>query len=143
MKSPRFTSPRFWGLTFLAWFILLNLLSHGDRFHPPSPFQFNIPHLDKFLHFGYFFGGGGLLGATLFLWKNFSSIQLVIIVTIILSLIGVWDEYHQSFFMNRTGNDFGDWLADTLGALTGVLVFRAVHHRFPFLQRQKIAPPVR
>jgi VanZ family protein len=54
---------------------------------------------------------------------------LALIVTLILSLIGILDEYHQSFFANRTGNDPGDWLADTLGALCGALVFRKLHRR--------------
>ena len=119
--------PRFWALCFLLWFILLNLLSHGNRFHPPVDFVFNIPHFDKVVHFGFFFGGAGLLSAAVFLSKKPSWKQLVIIVTVALSLIGIWDEFHQSFFMNRTGNDPWDWLADTLGALCGVLVFKKLH----------------
>ncbi len=89
----------------------------------------DIPHFDKVVHFGYFFGGGGLLSAALFLAKRPSWRQLTLIVTVVISLIGIWDEFHQSFFENRTGNDFGDWLADTLGALCGALVFRVMHRR--------------
>ena len=112
---------------FVLWFIILNLLSHGDKFHPPGTFAFDIPHLDKVVHFGFFFGGSGLLSAFLFFKKKTSWRQLTLIVTVALSLIGVWDEYHQSFFENRTGNDPGDWFADTLGAFTGTLVFRKFH----------------
>lgn len=122
-------SPRFWAICFALWFIVLNLLSHGDKFHPPGAFAFDIPHLDKIVHFGFFFGGAGLLSAALFFKKKPSWLKLTLIVTISLSLIGIWDEYHQSFFANRTGNDPGDWLADTLGALSGTLVFRLLHHR--------------
>ena len=122
-------SARFWAICFIAWFIVLNLLSHGNRFHPPGTFAFNIPHLDKVVHFGYFFGGGGLLSAALFFKSHPSWLKLTIIVTLSLSLIGVWDEYHQSFFENRTGNDPGDWLADTLGALSGAFVFRLTHRK--------------
>lgn len=125
MKS----SPRFWGGCFVLWFILLNFFSHGDRFSPPGGFMLDIPHFDKVVHFGYFFGGGGLLSAALFLAKRPSWRQLTLIVTVVISLIGIWDEFHQSFFENRTGNDFGDWLADTLGALCGALVFRVMHRR--------------
>ena len=120
-------SPRFWGACFILWFILLNLLSHGDKFHPPTPFVFDIPHFDKVVHFGYFFGGGGLLSATLYFRKKLPWKKLVLTVTIILSFVGIMDEFHQSFFANRTGNDPGDWLADTLGAFCGALVFKKLH----------------
>lgn len=130
-------SPRFWAACFILWFIVLNLLSHGDKFHPPGSFTFfNIPHIDKIVHFGFFFGGGGLLSAALFFAKKPNWGKLTLVVTVTLSLIGVWDEFHQSFFANRTGNDQGDWFADTLGALCGALVFRKMHWR---LLRQR--PP--
>ncbi|MGC6467312.1 MAG: VanZ family protein [Akkermansiaceae bacterium] len=122
-------SPKFWAICFGVWFIILNLLSHGDRFHPPGVFAFNIPHFDKIAHFGYFFGGSGLLSAALYFSFKPSWMRLSIIVTLTLSIIGVWDEYHQSFFINRTGNDPADWLFDTLGALCGTFVFRLLHHK--------------
>lgn len=123
-------SPRFWAACFILWFVVLNFLSHGDRFHPPGGFfNIDIPHIDKIVHFGYFFGGGGLLSATLFFAKRPDWKRLTIMVTLILSIIGVWDEFHQSFFKNRTGNDPGDWLADTLGAFCGALVFRLLHRK--------------
>ncbi len=123
-------SARFWAGCFVLWFIVLNLLSHGDRFHPPgSFFSIDLPHIDKIVHFGYFFGGGGLFSAALFFAKKPGWGRLTLIVTVTLSILGVWDEFHQSFFANRTGNDPGDWLADTLGALCGALVFRKLHRR--------------
>ncbi|MDB4353896.1 VanZ family protein [Akkermansiaceae bacterium] len=121
-----FRSSRFWAFAFLFWFAILSVLSHGDRFQPEVTPPF--PHLDKVAHFGYFFGGAGLLSAALFFKKSpHSWIKLLFIVTLTLSLIGVFDEWHQSFFETRHGNDPGDWLADTLGALTGALVFRKFH----------------
>lgn len=131
IKIPHRTrNARFWAICLLLWFVVLNLLSHGDKFHPPKEFLWglDIPHLDKVVHFGYFFGGGGLFAAALFFKKNRPSWpRLILTVTIVLSIIGVWDEFHQSFFENRTGNDPGDWTADTLGALVGSLVFRRLH----------------
>ncbi len=121
-------SPRVWISCFVVWFVVLNLLSHGDKFHPGN-FAFDIPHFDKVVHFGYFFGGGGLLSAALFFSRSPSWQRLILTVTISLSVIGVWDEFHQSFFENRTGNDAGDWLADTLGAFCGAIVFRKMHPR--------------
>jgi len=122
-------SSRFWGLCFLLWFVLLNLLSHGNKFHPTGTFLFDIPHFDKVVHFGYFFGGGGLLSAAFFFAEKPRWRKLIVYVTITLSLIGIWDEFHQSFFENRTGNDPGDWLADTVGAICGALVFRLIHKK--------------
>ncbi len=122
-------SSRFWSICFVLWFILLNLLSHGDKFHPPGNFVFDIPHFDKIVHFGYFFGGSGLLSAAFFFAAKPRWRKLIVFVTITLSLIGIWDEFHQSFFENRTGNDPGDWLADTLGAVCGALVFRLTHKK--------------
>lgn len=129
MDPPLRRTPRFWAICFTCWFIILNLLSHGDKFHPPSNFTFDILHFDKAAHFGYFFGGGGLLSAALYFRKKLSWAYLILITTITLSLIGIWDEFHQSFFENRDGNDPGDWLADTLGAFAGALVFRKLHRR--------------
>jgi VanZ family protein len=122
-------SPRFWIGGFVVWFIVLNLLSHGDKFHPPGSFAFDIPHFDKLVHFGYFFGGSGLLSAALFFSSPPSWRRLILTVTISLSVIGIWDEFHQSFFENRTGNDPGDWFADTLGAFCGAIVFLKLHPR--------------
>lgn len=120
-------SPKFWISCFAFWFVALNLLSHGNKFHPPGTFSFDIPHFDKIVHFGFFFGGGGLLSAALFFTKKPPWRSLILTVTVSLSLVGIWDEFHQSFFDNRTGNDPGDWLADTLGAFCGGIIFRKFH----------------
>ncbi len=132
--------PTFWKSIFVVWFIALNLLSHGDKFHPSGTFFFffEIPHFDKILHLGYFFGGGGLLAAALHYRSDPSRKRLLLMVTLILSGIGIIDEYHQSFFKNRTGNDPFDWLADTLGAFFGALVFSLSHRRL--LPTQAISP---
>lgn len=121
-------SPKFWAICFGFWFAILNYLSHGNRI-PGNSNWLNIPHFDKIAHFGFFFGGSGLLSAALFYFFGLSWKRLAIIVTVTMSLIGVWDEFHQSFFPSRTGNDVGDWLADTLGALCGTFVFRLLHHK--------------
>ncbi|MGJ8694826.1 MAG: VanZ family protein [Verrucomicrobiaceae bacterium] len=120
----------FWTCCLILWFIVLNLLSHGDKFHPSTNFffGFEFAHIDKVVHFGYFFGGGGLFSAALYFRKDrLPWTKIILVVAVILSIVGIFDEWHQSFFANRTGNDPGDWLADTLGGFFGALVFRAVH----------------
>ncbi len=126
-RLPR--SGKFWTGCFITWFLTLSYLSHGNKVNLPEvPFFFFIP-IDKLLHFGFFFGGGGLLSAALFYGKKLPLMRLLFLVTLILSLVGIYDEYHQSFFLNRSGNDIGDWMADTLGAFCSVFVFWWSEHK--------------
>lgn len=119
----------FWAILSLIWFATLWLLSSRPLTGPKFPSD--IP-IDKVYHFGYFFGGGGLLSATLFLQKkrdlHWSSLHLIVLVA--LALTGALDEWHQSWYPFRSGNDAGDLTADILGALAGTLVFRKLQPRF-------------
>jgi VanZ family protein len=123
-RLPR--QPKFWLCCFIFWIISLWVLS---SFAGPSEGEPPIVNIDKLAHFGYFFGGSGLLSAYLFRrrsgevnWrKNF------IVVVVVLGLIGAQDEFHQSFVHGRSGNDPYDWLADVLGAMAGAFVFKKLH----------------
>ena len=125
-----------WFGAFLLWGIALWILSDG-----PVPVRHGpeLPYLDKILHFGYFFGGAGLLSAALYLRARTASptavscswCQLILPVVLILAAIGALDEWHQSWIPERSGNDPWDWLADLLGACSGALVFRRLHHLLP------------
>ena len=123
-----FRRSTFWFAAFLVWAAVLWFLSDGPLPGPPGP---RIYGLDKILHFGYYFGGAGLLSAALFLRTpegcspNWSA--LIVLVVLIVSGVGLLDEWHQSWYPERSGNDAGDWLADAYGALAGALVFRRVH----------------
>ncbi|MGB0774807.1 MAG: VanZ family protein [Akkermansiaceae bacterium] len=109
---------------FITWGVILWFLSEGNPAPKNGP---DIPHLDKVAHFGYFFGGGGLLAAYGGLvWRRLSRRGVILTVTIVCCVIGRLDEYHQSFNPNRSGNDTGDWIADTLGGWLGAWVFLAV-----------------
>ncbi len=133
MPRPRLPACRsrspFWSTLFLLWGIVLWLLSDGPIPMRDGP---DFPGFDKILHFGYFFGGAGLLSAALYLHGSnrpgLSWRRLVITVVIVLATVGALDEWHQSWIPERSGNDFGDWLADIAGALTGALVFKCFHH---------------
>ncbi len=118
----------FWFSLFLLWGIILWILSDGPI---PTREGLDLPGLDKLLHFGYFFGGAGLLSAALYLLKRtraaLSWQRLVLTVVIVLATVGALDEWHQSWVPQRSGNDPGDWLADVVGALTGGLAFKRFH----------------
>ena len=125
-----------WLGAFLLWGIVLWFLSDGPVPVREGP---DLPHLDKLLHFGYFFGGAGLLSAALYLRGSSQSPpstpppwgRLAFTVVLILAGVGALDEWHQSWSPERSGNDLGDWLADLCGAYSGVLVFRRLHHLLP------------
>ncbi|MFC4991019.1 VanZ family protein [Rubritalea tangerina] len=111
--------PIFWILAWASWFITLWILSSGNPAPEKTP---DIPHLDKIVHFGYFFGGAGLFCAWLtHHFQNLSSRTCVLISTLMGAIVGIIDEYHQSFTPGRSGNDLGDWIADTSGALVGAI----------------------
>jgi len=121
-------SARCWLGGFLIWLSILFLLSASSAVNDISPpFQ----HFDKVAHFGYFFGGSGLLCAYLFrlnpapptAWK-----RLIVTAVLCIAVVGLLDEYHQTFTPGRSGNDPFDWLADILGGTAGAFVFKQIHH---------------
>jgi VanZ family protein len=118
MRLP--SQPKLWLAGFFLWLIILCILSSGPI---PVKTGFEIPYFDKFVHFGYFFGGSGLLHAALFLGTKLTDRTRYILVVGILASVGILDEWHQSWVPERSGNDPWDWLADLLGAAAGGLVF--------------------
>ncbi len=113
------------------WLLSLVILSGTSK--PGPDLNFEVPHIDKVLHFGYFFGGGIILTTYLLIAKGRDSSSKVRIVLpiLILAVIGALDEYHQSFTPGRNGNDPFDWLADVAGATAGTLLSQIT---FRFLQ---------
>ena len=102
------------------WFITLWILSSRAGDLDPS---INLPHLDKLMHFGYFAIGSALVAAAFLLTKKspMKASWVVLLCLLIGSITGAIDEYHQSFVEGRTGNDWGDWMADILGSTAGAL----------------------
>ena len=79
----------------------------------------NIVDFDKAAHFAVF----GLL-ATLVARAGFQPSRMGWAVLIV-SLFGLTDEWHQGSTPGRS-MEFYDWIADTLGALTAVVLYRYV-----------------
>ncbi|HEY0152734.1 MAG TPA: VanZ family protein [Longimicrobium sp.] len=91
----------------------------------------DVDNSDKMLHFAAYAGLGALLaygGAA----SAAGRLPLIAIGT----LYGASDEVHQSFVPGRTP-DLLDWVADTLGAIAGVLAA----HRFFSRRRARAAVP--
>jgi VanZ family protein len=90
----------------------------SDQETLPTPMLFE--NQDKLIHFGAYFVMG------LFAWRSFrhlinTPIILALVSIVFCSLYGISDEWHQSFIAGRF-SDVIDWLADTSGAIVGVLL---------------------
>ncbi|MBK1882559.1 VanZ family protein [Luteolibacter pohnpeiensis] len=118
--------PLFWITAVLIWFGTLWWLSSSAKTMEDLP---PIPNLDKILHFGYYFGGSGLMAAYLFCrqpeapkWR-----MIILYCVVFIALVGASDEIHQNFVPGRSGLDPFDWMADISGGLCGALVFKRLH----------------
>ncbi len=129
LKSP-FTIlqlPKIWFLLFLLWLTVLSVASSLNTQLPEETPK--IPHLDKIAHFTYFLGGAVIFNTWLLLKHGRNSPPYVrfLIPMVLFGVFGAIDEYRQTFTPGRSGNDPYDWLADILGALTGILSANLFH----------------
>lgn len=111
---------------FGLWLAILWALSSGPPVVTSDSGAFPI-RIDKVLHFGYFFGGTVCLMLALLNTISLRGWRLAFLAFAIMAFIGATDEFHQSFTPNRQGSDPGDWLADCVGALAGVMVTSAIY----------------
>jgi VanZ family protein len=91
--------------------------------------------LDKLAHFAAYL----VLGALLAYATSRTGLHPAVAV-MLGSLYGASDEIHQSFVPGRTA-EVGDWVADTFGALAGVLLFLIVRRALPARSRGSRAEP--
>lgn len=80
-------------------------------------FKFKIPHFDKILHFGIYM----ILSALICVEKRFLKLNDKIKILIFSALYGIVIEIIQYFEPWRSF-ELADILADTLGALAGILI---------------------
>ena len=143
MRLPWLSSHRLWFAGFLTWAVALYLLSSMPKVMPEGGPE--IPHLDKVVHFGYFMGGAFILTTGILLLKGADARRLlrIFLPAVLFVVIGLLDEYHQTFTPGRSGNDPFDWLADILGSFTGILIanrFHSLVHKFskPVSEKSRI-----
>ncbi|RBP42472.1 VanZ family protein [Roseimicrobium gellanilyticum] len=111
--------PGFWFLAVAIWFVALFVLSNQSHLQPPGP---EFDDRDKVYHAGYFTLGSLCLFVGLRL-KNpgRTVLKTALLVLLFAAFVGAFDEFHQTFIPNRSGNDLGDWLADSAGGILGSL----------------------
>lgn len=119
-----------WLVVFGLW--LAAMFTASSFAVPDAAPKVEIPHLDKVVHFIWFGIGGVILANVLLFHKSADAARWfrIFLPIVILSVFGALDEFRQSFTPGRNGNDFGDWLADTLGGAFGVVVANAFHRRW-------------
>ncbi len=106
-----------WRVFALVWAVVLYWLSEQSHL-PPMPGTFD--GIDKLQHAVYFAAGGLCFLLSLRLAGFARKTTTAIIVTVLFcSLIGGFDEWHQTYTPGRSGGDVWDWLADTVGGFIG------------------------
>ncbi len=95
---------------------------------------------DKAAHAIAFAAGAVVLAIALRISTGWSWMKIMIVGAFAISLFGATDEWHQLYTPKRSGADPLDWLADTIGAVAGVIATRFVYARF---QRNNLPAPAR
>ena len=118
-------NPSLWWSLVFVWFVALFVLSSMPKL-PPGP---KIPFEDKIAHTVYYsIGAAWFYLARRFKRSTLTGIAATFSSVLFCMAVGAFDEFHQSFVPNRSGNDPYDWLADTLGgfvgSLAGWMIFR-------------------
>ena len=123
--------PRFWAFGYVVWICVLYAVSSIQRIPGPK-----IPHIGKFEHAGFFAAGHLVLGLALSACISQPTarrwLRIGVVLVIVAGLVGVLDEFHQSFTPGRNGNDLGDILADITG---GIIAACLLPKAWAFLQR--------
>ena len=84
-----------------------------------------IPHMDKMVHFVFFFVQSALCSLLFNFRTRKSYLQIILLSTLLAFMYGGLIEILQSRFFNRTG-DLYDLMADILGGFTGAIIYPAV-----------------
>jgi VanZ family protein len=112
-------------ISFISWMVLVTLLSLFSFSEGDLP-QFDLPFMDKLVHFTFYFMAA-LLGALSIRERTQGKSGLnksIIIIVAAVVLYGIVIEVIQSEFTVAREGDVFDVMANTLGALLGVLTIK-------------------
>jgi VanZ family protein len=120
-------------LRILAWLAVaawVAIIHYFSSLTGPEIAQVGFTVWDKAAHFIAFAAGGVALALALRWSVNWPSKKVAWCGIGVLAFYGALDEIHQLSTPNRTGADPLDWLADGLGAATGVMLCLVIYARF-------------
>ena len=124
---------RLWGTAYLFWFAVLFVLSSFSM----NKKTVDLPtYSDKVAHFAYFACGSFALA--FWLWLKFPQQRKLVAATLVIvaaAAVGLFDEWHQTFTVGRSGLDLGDWIADVCGGVAGWIAALTIRKRLPIAGR--------
>lgn len=114
---------QFWWSALALWFVVLFAASAQAGVMPPMLFTWQ----DKVQHAVYFCAGGLCFYFALrLMFPQMPITRVMAFAVIFCSVVGATDEFHQSFVPGRSGNDLGDWIADTVGGIIAAFIGRKI-----------------
>lgn len=124
MKLLRYYTPA------ILWIILILILCTLPGKDIPSNSFLDKIHFDKFVHFGLFGGIVLFLSLGIYWQKKYISTGTLWLLVLIAAGYGLAIEFIQKYWAIGRSFDMYDVMADTLGAIAGVWVFKIVIHLF-------------
>lgn len=111
----------------LVWALVIFVLCAMPSEDIPNP-SWDIPHLDKLVHFGMFFVMAVLFCSELKFSTNLTQSKIIVINVIFTFIYGGAIEVLQQHVFQRSG-DVADLLADIVGATVGCVCYPVIDQR--------------
>lgn len=124
MKALRYFAPA------ILWIILILVVCTLPGNDIPSNSFLDKIHFDKFVHFGLFGGIVLFLSLGIYKQKKYISPLTLVLLVIVAAGYGLAIEFIQKYWAIGRSFDMYDVVADTLGAIAGVWVFKIVRYLF-------------
>jgi VanZ family protein len=115
----------------IVWILLILVLCTLPGNDIPTNSFFEKVHFDKIVHFGLFGGIVLFLSLGVYWQKKYISPLTLLLFVIIAASYGLAIEFIQKYWAINRSFDMYDVVADTLGAIAGVWVFKLAKHFFP------------
>ncbi|MET3875534.1 MULTISPECIES: VanZ family protein [Chitinophaga] len=124
MKLLRYYTPA------ILWIILILVLCTLPGKDIPSNSFLDRIHFDKFVHFCLFGGIVLFLSLAIYWQKKHISTTTLVLLVLLAAGYGLAIEFIQKYWAIGRSFDMYDLVADTLGAIAGVWVFKIVVYLF-------------
>ena len=114
----------------ILWIILIMVLCTLPGNDIPSNSFFEKVHFDKIVHFCLFGGIVLLLSLAIYRQKKYISPATLVILVIMAASYGLAIEFIQKYWAVGRSFDMYDVIADSLGAIAGVWMFKVTRRLF-------------